>query len=138
MIKSIKISEHDFSTQVEDLLQRFGWRWMHMKPAMFKDGAWSSRMNEEGKGFPDYCVVSDHRYRKDNRLIFIELKSEKGKTTPAQEAWLEDLKECIKHVSALPIELGKRQRVVIGSLIPTLEVYLFRPSDIERITELLR
>ena len=60
-------------------------------------------------GFPD-CV-----FVRQSRLIFAELKSRKGKLSPDQEAWL----ECLKATSKC-------------------EVYLWRPDDIEQITEVLR
>ena len=37
-------------------------------------------------GFPDLTLV------RGNRLVFAELKSEKGKLTEAQEAWISDLR----------------------------------------------
>ena len=115
------ISEKQFEGQVKDLAKLFGWRYYH---------TW--RSIHSPAGFPDCVMV------RAPRLVFAELKSEIGKLTPDQEAWLLDLKECVKHVSALPIELGKRQRVVIGSLIPTLEVYLWKPSQFDEIQEVLR
>lgn len=59
------------------------------------------------KGFPDLVL------RKPPRLIFAELKRETGKLTSAQEEWQQDLKEC-----------GQ-------------EVYVWRPSDFEKIAEIL-
>ncbi len=131
------ISETAFASQVEDLLQRFGWRWMHMKPAMFRDGVWSSRMNEEGKGFPDYCAV------RPPRLIFAELKGEKGKVTPEQEAWLEDLRRCQNNVISEPLTLIRGAAIIRmkgKGITYTVkpEVYLWRPSDFEKIAEILR
>lgn len=48
------------------------------------------------------------------RVVFLELKAERGQTTPAQRAWLGELRLC-----------GQ-------------EVYLVRPSDWERLEDLLR
>ena len=117
-----------------------------MKPAMFKDGAWSSRMNEEGKGFPDYVAV------RAPRLVFAELKTAIGKVTLDQEAWLADLRECVKHITLEPVKYKATVRSLTltgeishpiaygkgATMIPTLEVYLWRPADIESITEILR
>ncbi len=127
------ISETAFSSQVEDLLTRFGWRWLHLKPARTGKGAWVTRTNKEGKGFPDYLGV------RPPRLIFAELKSEKGKTTPEQEAWLEDLRECGKMITFTPIEKGKLPSGEAElSLVPSLEVYLWRPGQFDEIMEILR
>lgn len=37
------------------------------------------------KGFPDLCMV------RGDRLLFVEIKSAKGKTTPEQDDWLRSL-----------------------------------------------
>tara|TARA_Y100000593_G_scaffold10345_1_gene18709 strand:- start:1186 stop:1506 length:321 start_codon:yes stop_codon:yes gene_type:complete len=59
-------------------------------------------------GFPDLTLA------KGSRTIFAELKTEKGKVRPAQQLWLNELRKN-KH----------------------LEVYLWRPSDIDEIVEKL-
>ncbi len=102
---------------------------MHIKPAMTGKGAWVSRMNKEGKGFPDYCCV------RPPRLLFAELKDEKSKPSPEQEAWLEDLRECVKHIMIYPVPVPKGRKI---ELFPSLEVYLWRPSQFDEIAELLR
>jgi hypothetical protein len=47
--------------------------------------------------------------------VLVELKSEKGKVTPAQQHWLDLLGAC-----------------------PGLEVHVWRPSDWDGVTEILR
>jgi hypothetical protein len=59
-------------------------------------------------GFPDLVLV------RPPRLIFAELKSETGKVTDAQQAWLALLEAC-----------------------PGCEVYTWRPADLPAIAELL-
>lgn len=49
------------------------------------------------------------------RLIFAELKSETGKVSSYQQDWIDDL-----------------------SCIPGVEVYVWRPGDIENIVNILR
>lgn len=126
------ISETAFASQVEDLLKLFGWRWTHFRPA------WSSkgyRTPIKGhKGFPDYCAV------RPPRLIFAELKDQYSKPTPEQEAWLEDLRESIRMITLEPIHKGTPKAIIEGreKLIPSLEVYLWRPSDFEEVKEVLR
>jgi len=92
------ISERDLQGQIIELARLmkwkvyFTWRSLH-SPA----------------GFPDLVLV------RPPRLIFAELKSEKGKLTAAQDDWL-----------------GHLERVA-GA-----EVYLWRPSCWEEIAEILR
>ena len=75
-------------------------RWRAYHPALSK---WSER------GWPDVALVRPPRF------ILAELKSDKGKVTPQQQEWLDDLARC-----------------------PGVEVWLWRPSDFEQIVEILR
>ena len=100
-------SEKDFSKQVEDLLNLFGWQWCHFRPARTEHG-WRTALSGH-QGFPDYIAV------KSSRLLVFELKSEKGKVIPQQEGWLE-----------------------VFRATGMVEVYLWRPSDFEKIVECLR
>ncbi len=127
------ISETAFSTQVEDLLKLYQWRWTHFRPA------WSSkgyRTPIKGhKGFPDYVCV------RPPRLIFAEIKSEIGKLSPEQDGWLDDLRECVRMITLEPIPIGSIKGIKLtksGGLIPSLEVYLWRPSQFEEILEILK
>jgi len=92
------MSERDFQRQVLDLARILGWTAYH--PMLSK---WSER------GWPDLAMV------RPPRLVFAELKAERGQTTPHQERWLDLLGRCAG-----------------------VEAYLWRPSDIERIAEVLR
>jgi hypothetical protein len=60
------------------------------------------------RGWPDLALV------RPPRLLFAELKRENGKTTDHQDRWLGLLSAC------------------------PVEVYLWRPSDLERVAEVLR
>ena len=124
------ISEAAFATQVEDLLTRYDWRWVHPRPAWDpqKDGyrtafrGWDPDGNQ-GKGMPDYIAV----HREQHRLLFIELKKEGGKLGPGQEGWLGDLRFLRRHIFE-PMQ---------GPIVMP-EVYLWRPSQIEEILEIIR
>lgn len=69
------ISEKDFMESIVDLARHTGWMVYH---------TYDSRRSTAG--FPD-LVMTKHK-----RLIIAEIKSEKGKTTPAQDQWLETLR----------------------------------------------
>ena len=60
------------------------------------------------KGFPDRVMT------RNSRLLFIEYKSQRGRVTPEQQEWLELLR------------------------LTLAEVFLWRPSDLDRIEEILR
>ena len=62
-------------------------------------------------GFPDVVMV------KPPRVIFAELKSEHGKLSQEQEEWLFDIANC---------------------KVDTVEAYLWRPSDLESIVDIIR
>lgn len=83
---------------VTDIAEPAGWRRYH---------TYDSRRSDSG--FPDLVLV------RDGRLIFVELKSQKGRSTPAQREWLRELGAC----------LG-------------VEVFLWRPSDVTEVERVLR
>ena len=83
---------------IVEMATLFGWRHYH---------TWSSVHSPAG--FPDLVLV------RPPRLIFAELKSQVGRVTPAQKAWLDDL-----------------------YATPSTEVYLWRPSDLDDIERVLR
>ena len=92
-------SEKQFEGQVKDLAKIFHWLYYH---------TW--RSIHSPAGFPDCVLV------RGNRIIFAELKSEKGKVSTSQQEWLDALKET------------------------SVEVFLWYSSDetLEKIAEILR
>src|SRR3990167_3692834 len=102
------VTEAEFALQVEQLFNLFHWHWAHFRPARTEQG-WRTPVAGMGKGFPDYIAI------RGNRLLVIEIKSEKGEPTLEQEEWLDKF-------------LGGGNTFV----------YLWRPSDYESIVEELR
>jgi len=98
-INRIPVTERDLREQIRTLCKLFGWK-MYF--------SWTSIHSP--RGFPDLVLANPEQ----KRVIYAELKSEKGAVTPDQQAWLDTLEAC-------------RQ-----------EVYLWRPRDIERIADTLR
>jgi len=66
-------------------------------------------------GFPDLVLVRAVSLSRPGRLIFAELKTTRGKTTVTQQEWL----SCLAHS------------------VPGVEVYLWRPQDLEDIARIL-
>ena len=77
--------EKDFATQVEHLFTLFGWRWTHFEPAIRQSGEWATALRGM-KGLPDYIAV------RDGKLIFAEIKGDRGRLTPDQTEWIERLR----------------------------------------------
>ena len=86
-------TEKDFQETVIDLAEARGWRVFH---------PYDSRRSREG--YPDLTMV------RAPRVIFAELKTEKGQVSDAQAAWAEALLEC-----------------------PGVEHYVWRPHNWEEV-----
>lgn len=91
------MTEKEFQNQVVELASLRGWRWYHTHD--------SRRSNA---GFPDLTLV------RGDRLLFVELKTERGRLSPEQFAWLEALNET------------------------PAEIHIFRPSDWSNLEEILK
>ena len=103
-----KVSEKAFQAQVKEMAVLNGWRYYHTR---------DSRRSDEG--FPD-CVMT---HANKARLIFAELKVEGKEPTQSQQEWLNDL------------------MAIAGALnpaVPLIEVYVWYPSDVEEIWEILK
>ncbi len=93
-------TEAQFQAMVENLASMQGWLYNHN---------YDSRKSTKGGGLPDLIMV------REGRVIFAELKRQKGKTTERQQLWLWSLSVC-----------------------DGVESYLWRPSDWNDIQEILK
>lgn len=98
--------EAAFQAEVIDLAHLFGWKVAHFRPAMTKHG-WRTPVAADGKGFPDLLLVRD-------RVIAAELKSDRGRLSHDQEAWLGTFEAA------------------------GVEVYEWHPCDLEQVAKVLR
>jgi hypothetical protein len=105
------LSEAEFRAQVDELAAMYGWLWMHVDPLRGKGGIWRTPTHGSlGKGWPDSLYV----HPRARRILFIEFKCEIGKASDDQVR-------------------------VLGVLMAAgLEAYIWRPSDIEQIAEVLK
>jgi len=102
-----QISEKVFTAQIIRMAQMFGWMTAHFRPG--KQGSrYVTAVQGDGVGFPDLVLI------KPGRVIFSELKSEKGRLTPGQSHWLDVAKAA------------------------GVEAYVWRPSMINEIERQLR
>lgn len=68
------MKEAEFAHRIEETMAFLGLRWHH-----------ETDSRKSKAGFPDYCIVGPEG------IMFLEIKSDKGKPTPQQEAWIADL-----------------------------------------------
>lgn len=106
----INQSETSFQNQVIELAHLCGWYVAHFRGVRIqrKDGTvyYQTPVQADGKGFVDLVLVRD-------RIMYIELKTDKGKLSPEQEVWRDKL-------------------IASGA-----EYYLFRPQDWDELAEVL-
>lgn len=92
----MKVSEKAWQAKVVETARWRGWLAYHTHDS-----------RRSAAGFPDLVLV------RGDRLIFAELKTDAGKVTPAQNAWLDRL----------------------GDAVP--EVYVWRPKDWDAVNACL-
>ena len=95
-ISALTETEKGFQGWVVDYARLHGWDVFHPR--------WSI---QSASGWPDLALV------RPPRLVFAELKSERGKLSAAQRRWLNQLEQC------------------------AVEVYVWKPSDRDRIVVVL-
>ena len=101
------ITEREFQATVVALARAYGW----MVNGVLEQREYSKRLS---KGFPDLVLA---RYKPGSIvgwLIFAELKSQKGRVSPEQRAWLTLLSVC-----------GQ-------------DTFVWRPGDLDEIERVLR
>lgn len=101
------LSEAQFQTWVIGVARWNGWLVQHSRPSREGSGSWSTAITGD-VGFPDLVLAHPK-----HGVLFAELKSETGKTSPGQTIWLE-------------------------ALLEGAECYLWRPSDAVFIARRLR
>lgn len=112
------ISEAKFQRQVIELAHWFGFTVAHFRPGrVTRNGVekYETAVGADGKGFPDLVLVNPGQ----QRIIFAELKTDKGRVTAPQSEWIHRLMACMAP--------GARH-----------EVYLWRPSHWAEIEAALR
>lgn len=100
------ISESAFQDRLIAEARLRGWLVAHFRPGRTATG-WRTPVQGDA-GFPDLVLV------RGGRLIWAELKSEKGKLSEKQEKWIRALREC------------------------GCEVHIWRPSSISDVEAALR
>lgn len=104
---NVRLSEAEWLDMVTELATLKGWDWMHIRPAMKRNGSWLTAVaGSLGEGWPDLVLV------KGRRILLVELKADRG-------------------------ALSEHQRRVLDVLRSAVDVDVWRPADWPRIVEAL-
>ena len=75
---------------VIDLARLHGYRVVHFPKAQGgRDGRWMTAVAGDAKGWPDLTCVSE------KRIVFLEIKSQRGALSPEQKEWASIL-QCLE------------------------------------------
>lgn len=74
------MTEAELQTNVIDLARAYGWLVVHQRPALTTSGYRTAIQGD--KGFPDLVMA------KRGRVLLAELKSQTGRLTAEQQAWV--------------------------------------------------
>jgi hypothetical protein len=141
--RTLPLSEREFQRQVTELAELRGWETFHVRPGRTADSWRTPTSGTMAAGWPD-LVLARHP-----RLIFAELKREDGRLTEAQGRVLEVLGAFIVEAPEIPEDFPiPAQRSYLDGVFaglnkalhdgPKVEVHVWRPSDFDDISELLR
>jgi len=83
---AVKLSEDEFTDQVIELFQLYGWKVVHFDRARKKNGGWRTPIRGD-PGSPDILAA------RCGKVIHAELKVGRNKPTEDQEQWLHHLGE---------------------------------------------
>src|SRR5262245_57483207 len=84
-------SEEGFLQAVIDLAKLRGWLCHHSRPALSRRGRWATHLAGD-PGLPDLVLVRGATGSGAARLILAEIKSDKGRVSRVQHAWLTALR----------------------------------------------
>jgi hypothetical protein len=79
------MSESDLQRAVIDAARLGGWLVHHCRPSLTASGRWATAIQGH-KGFPDLVIAGK------GRVLFLELKSARGRVSVDQAEWLRVLK----------------------------------------------
>lgn len=108
-----RMSEEQLLSAVLETTDRFGWRSAHVGAPMRylpKARGGGAIPDKRARGFPDLVLV------RGTRLVFAELKSDTGRVTSEQQAWLDALD-------------GVAAEFFGAEIDAKVEVYLWRPHS---------
>jgi hypothetical protein len=114
------VTEDEFQSAVIELAQRLGWLVAHFRPARTEHG-WRTAVSGDGLGFPDLVLV------RNTRLLFVELKSERGRVRPEPALWLAALEVVAAAARGAVAAVDPGVAPNVAGL--AVAVHVWRPSD---------
>lgn len=106
----MRLAEHMTEREFQDALVQFaqlvGWRVAHFRNARTGSGAHMTPVAYDGRGFPDLVLVRE-------RVVFVEVKSERGRLRDDQVVWIDDLAAAgVEAYVWRPSDWGAAERVL--------------------------
>lgn len=112
-----ELLESAWQTQVEQLAGFYGWGPIYHTH--------DSRRSHPG--FPDLVLV------RDRELLFVELKTDKGRVRPEQQVWLDALEQVAAAVREAVDLASDNPSSAESDGAPFVETHVWRPRDFEAI-----
>ncbi len=79
------MTERELQDWIAGTARLLGWRIFHARAARTSKG-WATAVSYDGAGYPDLTLVRD-------RVVFAEIKVDRGRLRPEQVVWLDVLRE---------------------------------------------
>jgi hypothetical protein len=103
------VTEAEFQEQVIELAHMLGWDHMHVRRSIGKGKKWTTATNV--KGWPDLTL-----WHSRHGVIFVELKTDIGKTSPDQDEALASLRPAAPTFVWRPRDFDDIQAILTGRL----------------------
>jgi hypothetical protein len=125
-----ELLEWAFQEKVLGLARFYGWRVYH-PPDNRAIATSRGRVRKQAvePGFPDLVLV------RGPELIFAELKTKRGRVSPAQRDWLEALRVVgeLVHITGDDLKRRVPDLVAMTLVLPVVDVYEWRPAELPAI-----
>ena len=84
---TLAASEAEWMVTVGKALDLTGWAWIHHRSGCRANGKWTTpTQGNSSKGFPDVVAI------RPARVLWIEVKTNRGRATPERKVWIERLR----------------------------------------------
>ena len=108
------MTENDLLLNVVAMAKQFEWTVYHARPAMHQSGNWSTPTMGDN-GFPDLCLC------RRGRVIFAELKTMKGRVSPEQRNWLDELEGTEPKTGSVEVYVWRPLEWIDGTIERTMK-----------------